>query len=318
MTTQSPKNRSWKEPFGYNNVMTNLVFQIIVGIIVAWLIRDAIFSPKNDQLEPIPIHDVTPTNTPTYDIVVENDENETAENAMTLPMEEVWQLEATVTNTKETILPTATPNAVAPTNTPVPPSQAASEAISVVAQEEAVIYAGPSADAIQALGVLKKGQIAEAVGRTSYNDWVELTSPAGVTGWVESEKLLFTIGQVNELDVTWPRTGTSTATSEDSCLNVNIEMFDLPNKHFDNIEILWDHVPSDAHTLKLIVSGNIDGESAYLVYPENVTPSAQIYTIGYWMFSERGFVDNTTFHYSLQALDVNGNEICIEAGSFTN
>ncbi len=182
------------------------------------------------------------------------------------------------------------------------------------------IYAGPS-DANPALGLLDYDVIVEVIGKVRGSSWYQVKTDAGLTGWVEANVVEFVNGNDDNLAVSWPPTPQSVtivATSpgpSTQCANEHI-VFD-PN---GDVRILWNDYPDDTSYLRLTVSGAADGSP--LIYPSNIDQNdpdwaENGYTIGSWLPEQRGFPDNTTYVYVLQALDAGGNEICAVDGNFT-
>lgn len=235
----------------------------------------------------------------------------------------------------ETLLP-ATP---VPTETAVPATATSSPtdiptASPLIVQLETTttnvnLYGGPSGDN-PVLGLLVRGVVVEAIGKVDNDSWYEVKTEAGKEGWLNAEQVAFVAGTTADVPITWPRsasaaespaaespaTTTPVVTLPDNCSGVAVVRDDLGNYHLH-----WDSYPAETHHLWLSVVGAESGDP--LVYPNDIDQNDPDwedngFTIGKWVFADRGFAQNTTYQYVLKAMDASGAEICSVSGSFVN
>lgn len=226
----------------------------------------------------------------------------------------------------ETAVPLAeTAVADTPTNTPAVTPQLTTTSFIVQMETTTTnvnLYGGPSAQNT-VLGLLVRGVVVEVIGKVNNDSWYEVMTEAGKEGWVDANQVAFIAGTAADVPVTWPRAvstpmpgTTAAATPLALCSGVTIERDELGNFH-----VLWANYPVAADHLWLSVYGVASGDP--LVYPNNIDQNdpdwaANGFTIGSWLFEQRGFPQNTTYQYILKAIDGTGAEICLVSGSFVN
>jgi hypothetical protein len=188
---------------------------------------------------------------------------------------------------------------------------------------DGTIYAGPGVDSRQALGVFQYQTFAEAIGRTQWNDWVEIKLETGRIGWVEASKVEFTAGQIVELPITWPRSGSGSGTGDGGstgetgdCITVSLEEFDWPAQHFDDVTLNWSNWPADTARFRLTVWSVVEGEQRFVVPSTFSDLGTPTYTIGRWMFENEEFPPGLTFTYRIEPLNSSGAILCTNTGTF--
>lgn len=238
------------------------------------------------------------------------------------------------TSTTEPKLPTQTPieTAVMPTDTPPstdtpepPPTSEPATSISDIIQVQSLggdiwVYAGADTINIR-LGDMKQVEKGIVLGKDRWENWVKVETEREVVGWVQLEKVTFISGAIEDVPVAWPLSGSGlvavgTQTSS-SCINVTLSTQDWPSQHFDDIWLQWSNVSDETTSIKIEITGDVDGSSTALIFPTYSDVSEAEYYIGYWKFVEKGFPKGVTFTYSVSAIAADNTQICTTFGTFT-
>lgn len=286
----------------------------IMVLLLGWVIffgldslREGIVTPTTAVTQPVLIAEETNTLVPT----------ETIMTATGAPTETVGEVA-----TETSLPPTATAVPIA-SPTAIPDETATPVIVKLETTTTNVnLYGGPSTEN-PVMGLLVSGVVVEAIGKVNNGSWYEVRTEAGKVGWVEAEKVAFVSGIETAVSITWPRStanndsltpvasgGTSTA----DCTGVSVTRNDFGERH-----ILWNSYPETTDHLWLSISGADSGDP--LIYPNVIDQNdpdwaENGFTIGSWLYGQRGFPENTTYLYLLKAIDASGTEICAVSGNF--
>ncbi|MEZ4590009.1 MAG: SH3 domain-containing protein [Chloroflexota bacterium] len=259
----------------------------------------------------------TATSTPTTEVTATSSPTNTAVPTST----------STPTNTP-TSTPTHTPTATATnTSTPTPSGQSV-DAITLSRRDGvATVYvlAGPDISNVQ-LGTLAVNEVAEVIGRTEQNEWLQIETDRNVKGWVANCEVELSSSDLDDVPIAWNGAVTAktcangnsgtTVVPSGNCVNVTLSRTDWPSKEFDDVLLTWSNVPTNAAQLKLWVEGPTnDGVTAYVIHPtfsDTQTP----YNVELFKFEDGDFKPGVPYTYVVQPLNAAGGIICTTQGTF--
>lgn len=259
----------------------------------------------------------TPTSTPTTEVTVTALPTSTAVPTST----------STPTNTP-TSTPTHTPTATA-TNTSTPtPSDQLADTITLSRHDGAAtvyVLAGPDISNVQ-LGTLAVNEIAEVIGRTQQNEWLQIKTERDVEGWVANCEVVLSSSDLDDVPIAWNgavtaktcATGNSgtTVVPAGPCVNVTLSRTDWPSKEFDDVLMTWSNVPANATQLWLWVEGPTnDGVIAYVIHP-TASDIQTPYKVELFKFEDGDFKPGVPYTYVVQPLNAAGGIICTTQGTF--
>ena len=217
-----------------------------------------------------------------------------------------------------TVSPAPTPiQTSTATATVTPTTTAASVQLRTIATNVRV-RTGPSEEN-PTLSLLNSGVVVEVLGKVRGGWWYEIKTDGNVTGWVDGDLVQFIAGSDADVPITWPSL-TATSPPETDTPPSLCSAVEVVHGQNGDVRLLWTGYPVGTDHLRLTVSGTADGNP--LIYPNDIDQTdpdwaKNGFTIGSWLFGQRGFADNTTFTYVMQALDGAGGELCAVSGRFT-
>ncbi len=188
------------------------------------------------------------------------------------------------------------------------------------------VLAGPDVSNVQ-LGTLGADEMAEIIGRTEQNEWLQIITDRSIEGWVAYCEVILSVPNLENVPITWNGSVTPKICGDvtisgtnvpvpGNCVNVTLNRTDWPGKEFDNVLLSWSNVPSTATQLKLSVSGPTnDGGTEFVVDP-TFSDTDIGYEVELFMFEDGDFKPGATYTYVVQPVNASGGIICTSQGTF--